>query len=245
MSADPEQLTRRDRQRAATIEEILTSARTLLRAHGVTAVSLRAIARDVGMTPPGLYRYFPSHEELLGAMVASLFDELVGDLHAARDAETDIARRVVAVSRRFRRWGVANPQELTLLFATPIPAPGSGCSPPKEEAAERFGRVFQEIFAELWASRPFPIRPVEELDPRFLRQFEGWSPQQTGLPPGAAEIFLRCWARLYGTVMIEASGHVQFALDDAEPLFELEMSSMAAMVGIGPEEIADVGTTPR
>jgi AcrR family transcriptional regulator len=77
---------RRDRLRAATIEEIIQTARRLLVQSGPEAVSLRAIAREMGMTAPGLYRYFGSHEELLRHVIAGIFTELGEDIHQAIQA---------------------------------------------------------------------------------------------------------------------------------------------------------------
>src|SRR6201982_4275518 len=77
---------RRDRLRAATIDEIIQTARQLLVKDGPEAVSLRAIAREMGMTAPGLYRYFGSHEELLRHLCAGLFTELGADIHRAIEA---------------------------------------------------------------------------------------------------------------------------------------------------------------
>src|SRR6266705_2277028 len=67
---------RRDRVRAATSQEIVQTARRLLVEQGIAAVSLRAIAREMGMTAPALYRYYDSHEELLRHVVADIFNEL-------------------------------------------------------------------------------------------------------------------------------------------------------------------------
>ena len=78
--------TRRDRLRAATIEEIIATARRLLVTSGPEAVSLRAIAREMGMTAPGLYRYFGSHEELVRHVIAGIFTELAQDIHQAIEA---------------------------------------------------------------------------------------------------------------------------------------------------------------
>src|SRR5690349_8903767 len=77
---------RRDRLRAATIEEIIQTARQLLVKDGPEAVSLRAIAREMGMTAPGLYRYFGSHEELVRHLCAGIFTELGADIHRAIEA---------------------------------------------------------------------------------------------------------------------------------------------------------------
>src|SRR5689334_15613921 len=77
---------RRDRLRAATIDEIIQTARQLLVKDGPEAVSLRAIAREMGMTAPGLYRYFGSYEELVRHLCADIFTELGGDIHRAIEA---------------------------------------------------------------------------------------------------------------------------------------------------------------
>ncbi len=77
---------RRDRLRAATIDEIIQTARRLLAKDGPQAVSLRAIAREMGMTAPGLYRYFGNHEELVRHLTASIFTELGHDIHLAIEA---------------------------------------------------------------------------------------------------------------------------------------------------------------
>src|SRR5436305_6378433 len=74
---------RRDRLRAATIEEIVQTARRILVKDGPEAVSLRAIARGMGMTAPGLYRYFGNHEELVRHLCAGIFTELGADIHLA------------------------------------------------------------------------------------------------------------------------------------------------------------------
>ncbi len=76
-------LSRRDRLRAATKDEIVQTARRLLATDGPESVSLRAIAREMGMTAPGLYRYFTSREELLRHLCAAIFTELGDDIHEA------------------------------------------------------------------------------------------------------------------------------------------------------------------
>src|SRR5258708_39623608 len=75
----------RDRVRAATTQEIKQTARRLLVSQGSEAVSLRAIARDMGMTAPALYRYFDSHEELIKHVVADIFTELAVELREKID----------------------------------------------------------------------------------------------------------------------------------------------------------------
>jgi len=117
---------RRDRVRAATMTEIKQTARRILVAEGPDAVTLRAIAREMGMTAPALYRYFGSHEELVKHVIADIFTELAADIRnaiAAADAGSggDMTAKVLAACWEFRRWSLSHPREFGLIFATPLP----------------------------------------------------------------------------------------------------------------------------
>lgn len=236
---------RRQRARAATSEEIVATARRLLVASGPSAVTLRAIAREMGMTAPGLYRYVSSHEDLVSVLVAALYDELTGELEAAREAAapTDVADRVRAASRAFRAWALAHPAELALVFGSPVPGYDKTADGVVHEAGSRFGGVFLGLFDEVWSTRPFPVRPDDALDPGLLAELRRWASPDAGLPLGALEVFLRCWMRLYGAVVMEAFGQLAFAVLDAEPLFEAELAACCDLVGLdyrppGPEHRA-------
>jgi AcrR family transcriptional regulator len=228
--------TRRERARAATLEEIVETARRLLIASGPGAVTLRAIAREMGMTAPGLYRYVTSHEDLMGVLISALYDDATAAMEKARDAAgPELPERLMATSRAFRRWALANPAELGLVFGSPLPGFAAPEEGPTEEAGRRFGSVFLSLFAELWASQPFPVRPDSELDPRLVADLRQWSLDTTGLPLGALEVFLRCWMRLYGAVTMEGFGQLRFAVSDSEPLFELELAALGEMLGMGAD----------
>jgi AcrR family transcriptional regulator len=225
-------MTRRERTRAATFDEIVATARRLLVADGPTAVTLRAIARDMGMTAPGLYRYVASHEDLINVLIAALFDEATGELEAARDsARPEVAPRLLATCRAFRRWALANPTELALVFGSPLPGFEAQEMSPMEEAGRRFAGVFLGLFAELWAAAPFRIRDELELDPSLVAELQAWLPPGVMLPVGAVEVFLRCWMRLYGAVTMEGFGQLRFAVSNAEALFELELAALGEMLG--------------
>ncbi|HET9968771.1 MAG TPA: helix-turn-helix domain-containing protein, partial [Streptosporangiaceae bacterium] len=127
---------RRDRLRAATIDEIIQTARRLLVKDGPEAVSLRAIAREMGMTAPGLYRYFGSYEELVRHLTASIFTELGNDIGQAIEAaeppataagrsgfpatgpdglmRAKLTVKMVAACREFRRWALNHRGEFAL-----------------------------------------------------------------------------------------------------------------------------------
>jgi AcrR family transcriptional regulator len=228
-------LNRRDRVRAATLTEIKDTARRILVAEGPEGLSLRAIAREMGMTAPALYRYFPSREDLVVGLIAELYGELTGVLEAARDATDppDPRVQITAASRAFRSWALAHPREFALLFGSPIP--GIDAQPddsPASRASERFGQVFGELVARIYLADPFPIPAEDEMDPALRRELAAWcSAFPVALPLGAAQVFVSCWIRLYGMVAMEVFGHLRFALSDAEPMFEAELRDLGAKLG--------------
>ncbi|HEU5110771.1 MAG TPA: TetR/AcrR family transcriptional regulator [Micromonosporaceae bacterium] len=234
MTATP---TRRERLRAATVHEIKAAARGMLVAGGSQAISLRAIAREMGMTAPAIYRYFPSLEALISDLVEDLFDELRGEVVAARDAEPNgELERMVAMARAFRRWSVGHPAEFALLFGNPVPGVAAledNCFMP-EHGGARFGAVFLDTFAALWHKAPFRTPPPgmisEELAGSLL-PYGQHHEDHTELPVEVIYLYLSGWTRLYGLVALEVFGHNRWALSDPEPLFETELAVFADQLG--------------
>ena len=106
--------TRRGRARAATDKDIRRTARALLVEQGPEAVTLRAIARELGITAPALYRYYESRDDLLENLrldvIADLSLELAEQTAALPD---DGTARLFGVCRGFRRWSLGHPKEFT------------------------------------------------------------------------------------------------------------------------------------
>jgi AcrR family transcriptional regulator len=233
-------VSRRERMRDATLQEIKDVAREHLRAHGPSGISLRGIARVMGMTAPGLYRYYSGLDDLLAAMIETYTNEACDAMEAARDAlpEDDLGGRLIAVTRTFRQWALEHRPEFTLIFGSPVP----GFTRPQEggmyEAGSRFGGIFFTLFAELWRRQPFPIPGDEEIPPVLRRELEIFAAScgadEAGVPLGVIRMFAASWVRLYGMVTMEIFGHVAFLVEDAEPLFEAELADMARTVGLGP-----------
>jgi AcrR family transcriptional regulator len=232
---------RRDRVRAATTAEIKQTARRILVTEGPDAVSLRAIAREMGMTAPALYRYFGSHEELVKHVCADIFTELAGDIRAAiasagAESGGDMTAKVLAACWEFRRWSLSHPREFGLIFATPLPGLHVQQDEITSEGGGKFGNTFFALMTELWHKQPFEVPGDDEIDYGLLQQLEryrdGLGDLAAGLPLGLLLVFLRCWVRLYGIVSLEVFGHLSFALDDGRPMFELMLSEMAPLVGL-------------
>jgi AcrR family transcriptional regulator len=236
---------RRDRLRAATTEEIIQTARRLLVTSGPEAMSLRAIAREMGMTAPGLYRYFDSHEELLRHVCANIFTELGADIDQAIQAaappadpryDPDTAKytvKMIAACQAFRRWALNHRAEFSLLFGVPLPGLDDGRYDIADECALAFAGTFFALFLELWNAVPFPVPEAADIDPALRDQLVRYrAALGADLPVGAVLTFLRCWTVLYGAVTMEVFGHLSFALDDAAPMFELTLADLAALVGL-------------
>jgi AcrR family transcriptional regulator len=229
---------RRDRVRAATTGEIKQTARRILVAEGPGAVSLRAIAREMGMTAPALYRYFGSHEDLIKHVVADIFEEIADDIHAAIEAAGkasggDMAVKLVAACAEFRRWALGHKEEFGLLFGSPLPGLEAVHDDVVDDCAQKFSGTFFALFLELWRERPFPIPADEQIDPGLREQLAHYRDLLgVDLPLGAGLTFLRCWVRLYGTVSLEVFGHLRFALSDAAPMFDITLAELATLVGL-------------
>lgn len=231
--------TRRERLREATVREIQEAARQHLRAHGPAGISLRAIARDMGMTAPALYRYYASLDDLIRAMIEAYKQEIGGALEAARDAvpADDLGGRLVAAARAFRRWALDHRPEFTMVFGAPPP----GYEPQADGGVPStggFGEIFFALLAELWQRERFAVPADEDIPAELRAQLQHFATacglDRAGLPLGLVRVFAGCWVRLYGLVAMEAFGHVHFMLDDAEALFEAELADLATAFGLAP-----------
>ncbi len=114
---------RRERKHEATHEEIKTIAWAQIAEHGAATLSLRAIARELGMTAPGLYRYFKDRDALVTALIVDAYASL-GDSQIASIADlplNDHTRRLRATGLAYRQWALTYPQRYLLIFGTPLP----------------------------------------------------------------------------------------------------------------------------
>ncbi|NRQ38935.1 TetR/AcrR family transcriptional regulator [Nonomuraea sp. NN258] len=232
---------RRERLRQATLEEIHAAARRLLVEQGSAAVTINAVARQVGMSGPALYHYYAGHDELVGAVTADFFRELAAVMEQARDARADAptGNRLLAVCRAMRTWAIAHPAEFGWIFASPIAAPNRGAGSIRHQAALRFEQVLLDLMVELWRTRPFPVPDLADLPASLREQLATYSDTIDGrLPPAAAHVFLSCWIRLYGLLCMEVLHQLDFAYTDLEPVFEECLHDLAVTLGIDDDAAA-------
>jgi AcrR family transcriptional regulator len=232
----PGVVTRRERARAATIDEIKATALDLMREQETTDVRFADIARSMGMTPPALYRYFADRDELLTALIADAFDDLGEAIAVARDSveEGDIGGRWLAAAQAYRLWAREQPQQFALILGLPVPgyvAPDEG---PTTEAARRAMSQLSELFVAA-ASRGVLGAPlIGEVDQAVLSCANEKHEELNGiLPPESFQAMLHAWAALHGFTSLEAYGHLDWMEPAARDcLFMTQVRLIARTAGI-------------
>ncbi|MFJ9824286.1 TetR/AcrR family transcriptional regulator [Streptomyces sp. NPDC101160] len=224
---------RRHRVREEALADSMRIARRLLVEEGPEAVTVRAVAREMSLTAPGLYRYYAGHRELVQALVSHLYDELAEALAAAREVgpADEPGRQLREVCRGLRRWALAHPREFALLFAKPVPDADTTPGAAAHDPSWRFGSVILGLMVRLWQRGT--IQAPADLSPEWIVQLEEVREHLGGepVPLEVIYVFVSCWARLYGAVAVEVFGHLDFALTDAEPLFERTVGEILAALG--------------
>lgn len=232
------EVTRRERLRAATELEIRQHARALLVEHGRDAVTLRAIARELGITAPALYRYYESREDLLRQLCDDICADLATELHAALEpAGGEFLEKIFAVCRGFRRWALAHPEEFALVFATPQREEG-------KRQQDQFAGVFLGIVGPFLVEGavkinsepglPFELPDLSEQQDALAAALstEGIEVPPGALRPDAVYFLLRWWVRLYGYVALEVFGRFPFDLKYADRLFDSMLSELTHELGL-------------
>lgn len=218
----------RERRRAQTIREIKTVALDRLAAHGPSGLSLRQIAKDVGMTVQSLYHYFDSRDALLDELVADAYLELAG--HVSASAEATRGRppgeRLIAALGAYREWALHNRAAFLLIFGTPIPGFESEVLDPNGiPAALAMAWPFREVVFDGWTPAELAAVPLLPGAERIAGMAD---PDAIGLPPGAFALFYDLRGRMHGMVMLEILGHLAPLADLADELYHNMSMRMAA-----------------
>lgn len=231
--------------------EVRRAARTLLVKHGPDGVTLRAIARTLGITAPALYRYYRSHSHLIEHLRADICTDLATELTSCIAAvdDPDGLAQFFAVLRGFRRWALAHPQEFTLVFAS-TRAEGGGDTSPRDEATEPFGRIVISTVWQVLATREIDA-PDDESVPQELREdlavfrdglleLLGYTadpaPAQSRLTLGIAYLMVQYWTRIYGHVTLEVFGNVPMPTGDPDAWFDAVLRDIAREIGLSAGE---------
>ena len=223
----------RERAREELTREIKQEARRQLAVEGAQRLSLRAVARELGMASSALYRYFPSRDELLTALIIDAYNALgeqVEQAAAAVAPATDTRSRWYAVCGTVRAWARSHPHEYALLYGTPVP----GYSAPQETIAPA-GRV-AVVLLELLQDTverfeiPAPVRPLH--GPVAEQMADLAARVAPGLPPALLARGLAAWTQLFGMVSFELFGHFVGSADPADGFFAHTVAETADFLGL-------------
>ena len=216
--------TARERARVQTTEAILAAARTQLAEVGAAALSLRAVAREVGLVSSAVYRYFPSRDELLTALIIEAYDAVGAAAEAARDAASGASAREcwVAVWRSVRAWAQAHPAQYALIYGSPVP--GYSAPPDTLSAAGRVGVVLGAIATAGKAD----VDPGEAVTTSVAPDVAA----TLGIDPRRAPAAVSAWTMLFGTVGFELFGQYENVVIDRDTYFDHVAGVAATSVGI-------------
>ncbi|HTW05985.1 MAG TPA: TetR/AcrR family transcriptional regulator [Acidimicrobiales bacterium] len=221
----------RARVRAEISREILDAAKHEVAADGASGLSLRAVARRVGMVPSALYRYFPSRDDLLTALIVDAYDALGSAVEAADQPGATPMERWLAVAGAARAWAGGHVHDWALLYGTPV----TGYQAPEAtiEPALRITRVVAGIFAAALPPGPAPQANMPAA-PTGLDDVV--APMRDLLLPGrgadSVAGVLIAWAHLIGIVSLELFGHFKGATTDFERLFDYTVRAVGELGGL-------------
>jgi AcrR family transcriptional regulator len=221
----------RARARAEMTDQIKLIARTHLAADGPN-LSLRAVARDLGVVSSAVYRYFESRDALLTALIIDAYNSMgeTAERAEAEVARRDLVGRWMALGRSMRQWSLARPHEYALLYGSPVP----GYAAPQDTIgpAARPVLVMTAILRE--AVERGIVTPVDRL-PRPVRSdleavssYDGF----VGVPPAVLARALTAWAQLFGTLSFELFGRLTNAITDYDAFFDYQLRAMAGYIGL-------------
>jgi AcrR family transcriptional regulator len=225
--------TARARARIELTREIKGAARRQLAEGGPSALSLRAVARELGMVSSAVYRYFASRDDLITALVIDSYDSLGGVAEeAVDDARGDFEARWLRLTRAIRGWALANPNEYALIYGSPVPgyqAPQDTIAAATRTVAAGCALVVAGVASgEIDVDQALPIpRPVRA-DLAAVRN--ALAPD---VPDSVLSRTLYAWAQLFGTLTFELFGQYENVIGDRDEFFDHQMRRTARLLLTG------------
>ncbi|MEJ3657580.1 TetR/AcrR family transcriptional regulator [Actinomycetes bacterium KLBMP 9759] len=218
----------RERRRAETIREIKAAALAQLDETGAASLSLRAVARAVGMTVQSLYHYFDSRDALLAALLVDAHNQLADAVRAAADATVreNPLRRRIATTCAFREWAIANRSAFLLIYGTPVPGFDPEAHAVPSQAAVRLAAPFAESVFSDWTAEQIAAMPL----PTGSTNLDDVAIPEVPLSPGALALFIEMRGLMHGLVMLELIGHLQPFTAVGEQFFVASMHRMSEVI---------------
>ncbi|MEU1801496.1 TetR/AcrR family transcriptional regulator [Streptomyces sp. NPDC019937] len=228
----------RERARADVTAAIKEEARRQLADQGAAKLSLRAVARELGMVSSALYRYYPSRDELLTALIVDAYDAIGAAAETAFDAtrgDGEPVARWTAVWRAARAWALAHPHEYALIYGSPVP----GYSAPQDTVAPAARVALALIGVARDAHAAGALRVPEETElPEGVRADMTTLADALGtpgaeLPAAALAALVAAVAQMFGMISFELFGQFQGVVEAREEFFTHTAATLGRQAGLG------------
>ena len=235
--------TARERARAELTREIKEEARRQLAATGAEGLSLRAVARELGMVSSALYRYYPSRDDLLTALIIDAYNALGAAAEHAIAGPAPARERWAAACHAIRGWARSNPHEYALIYGSPVPgyrAPEATIGPASRVPLAFAGPVGDALASGELAAPPEALPVTGALAEQAaalsaaltVTASAGPSGAPASVPPDALVRAVIAWAQLYGMISFELFGQFVGSFEPAEELFAYTVAQLTAFVGL-------------
>jgi AcrR family transcriptional regulator len=236
--------TARERARAELTREIAEEARRQLAESGANGLSLRAVAKALGMVSSAVYRYYPSRDDLLTALIIDAYDAVGEAAEQAVTGPGDARASWLAGCRAIRAWAIAHPHEYALIYGSPVPgyrAPETTIGPAARVPLAFVGVIVGAVAAgELTgaAAGQDRARLTGQLAEQAATLSAVLADPVAGLPGAGAvppELLVRgviAWTQLFGMLSWELFGQFVGSFDPAEAFFEYTAAELATFVGL-------------
>lgn len=194
--------TPRERAREQTMTRIIELGRQQLASGGVEALNLRAIARELGIVPSGIYRYVPDRASLITLLIVDAFDSLDGAVARHDDPSVQPRERFIGLVGAMRQWALEFPQRWGLIYGTPI----VGYQAPTTETIAAGTKVSRRLASLLEQSTVVPLR---QRSPQLDADMEAAAKDiGSDLSADAMEMALEAWVRIIGLINAEVFGYL-------------------------------------
>ncbi|GHJ50266.1 TetR family transcriptional regulator [Catellatospora sp. TT07R-123] len=224
----------RARVRDELTSEIKTIARRQLATDGAD-LSLRAVARELGMVSSAVYRYFPSRDDLLTALIIDCYNELgeaAEQAVATAGPDSSLMERWLAVGHAVRDWALAHPADYALIYGSPVPgyhAPRDTVGPASRVTIQMLGLLVQGV-----ATGTIPADPgTPQVPPGLAAELDRFAEQVPGVSRRLLARALTAWSQMFGAVNFELFGRLNNLIDDSRrELYDVQLRAMGEYLGL-------------
>jgi AcrR family transcriptional regulator len=222
--------------RQASFETIKAIARQQMIENGTAGISLRGIAREMNITAPAIYNYYPRLDDLITALLVDAFNGLADAIDKAIASTSNQRDQMIRASNAYRNWANANKSDFQLIYGNPIPnyeAPREVTVPLATRPLVSFYQVMMQAYQQGKLSIPPDYASVPKNIEDFVAGFlYPQYPQTAEMPMSLYYLMTLLWTRIHGIVMLEIFGHLEPSVGDVDTFFSREIAIFLDNLGL-------------